>query len=723
MLINLIRKELQLQKINIYAALATGLLWPLDYGVVRHLGQPPISLFPTVQFFLVISTILMFGIPFCWLLILPIMIGASTIAPERESGVWEWALSLPVSRARQWGVKALVAIALLIPVSLLIKPMMDHALIVEYSSADHLPLGEPNQRMQGNAIPPEAWKGLWTGIYPFLFAAIAGYVSSLTRDSFKALLLTVPLIALTFWGEGIIDPMFMLFPLPIGYPSLFIRPWVHYAHLAALAMASLLLAYFNFRFEPVRWKRLILQLTLWIFAVNFFAWFALVGEYYEPELCPRLIPPLGPGSPLTLLLAPPHGGVNGLYRLPKKGELIADVQIGDLRRNQQGLLPPVNERGGSIVEIGVESGRIHQRFNVHGHVSYLDPKGRYYCAQTQRIGDPSYLIAPQLFAWNLGSLTGSYISKLLGIADGSFPVSGSDLTHALVNTGMNSWIFIPVSVESGLYVYSETLPPPKMGPQTGLWNYRESLVRLNPITRKDEIVQQQPQSSSDWFGFYCGTPDGRWYASQLRTMDSIAISQLDDSTSYTLSANGGLLQLAGDVVAEPIQYSVWDLSKPTIIPPLSNLRTKARTMSQSLDGRYLLFYRRFPLDRLNPDRSDFNSVQLDVLDLRAGSEHVLDKVFVPIQNLIPLPPESPKSEFYYPPNSSWSEDHTLAVLLDYRIYFYRPTDDGSGFLSLGMADASRARPEGLEFWNNDLLILWNYNSVWKLDWKKALAKN
>ena len=82
----------------------------------------------------------------------------------------------------------------------------------------------------------------------------------------------------------------------------------------------------------------------------------------------------------------------------------------------------------------------------------------------------------------------------------------------------------------------------------------------------------------------------------------------------------------------------------------------------------------------------------------------------------------------------WSDDNKLAVLYEENLYLFSSSSLGDVYESIfGWQPINPVGPyypldvgitsaEKINFWTNDLLLLWGRDSIWKLDLKKALAQ-
>ncbi|MEN9572686.1 MAG: hypothetical protein RL514_541 [Verrucomicrobiota bacterium] len=110
---NLLRKELRLQHPAFLVAAFLVVLW-LTFIVVWKV-HPPVG----AEMLIVPSILLVLGIP--------VTVGIVSTAEERNLGVHEWHLTLPVSARRQWCVKVIVALGVNAVLGLLLPGLLAHA--------------------------------------------------------------------------------------------------------------------------------------------------------------------------------------------------------------------------------------------------------------------------------------------------------------------------------------------------------------------------------------------------------------------------------------------------------------------------------------------------------------------------------------------------------------------------------------------------------------------
>lgn len=155
-----------------------------------------------------ILNILFDGFSFLWL-IMPLMIGCSSVAEERRLGTLEPQLCLPVSRARQFLVK-LAAVVLFAVLLGAIPIFLTHFIAIGFG-------------LKGNGIlsPPDARSFFVVATVSVIISQIAFYASTLCKQFLQALAATIGCgVAWFFLGNWLLKPAtvggFPLWEGPIG---------------------------------------------------------------------------------------------------------------------------------------------------------------------------------------------------------------------------------------------------------------------------------------------------------------------------------------------------------------------------------------------------------------------------------------------------------------------------------------------------------------------------
>lgn len=266
MLVQLLRKELRLQIGQVSFALALIALWGLSYGV-SITSSDRSELFQIMHYFVVFPGLLFF---------VPMLMGADSVANERNSGVLERQLSLPVPRSVQWLMKAGATAVLAMAICGGLAALIDWGM-AWYLSANQIRLLKM----------ADSWR--WSGVTILLFTALGLYASSAARDTltaFTSALLIVSLsLLLIFVVPYVAKPL--LIALTGHYPiwinanysllnsnlsrHLFVSavdPQINrllfYFRIDLLSFTLVGLGYTNFRLQGFRFWRIALHAIVWI---------------------------------------------------------------------------------------------------------------------------------------------------------------------------------------------------------------------------------------------------------------------------------------------------------------------------------------------------------------------------------------------------------------------------------------------------------------------------
>jgi hypothetical protein len=173
------------------------------------------------------------------------------VAEERKLEVWDWQLSLPLSRTWQWLIKLACGTVITLVLAWIILPLLNG--LLKWVLAGRV---DPYSPLPTYSI---------LNILALLMMVSGAYASSLLSDSYKAFfggwlifVLAVACAQTTFRNCVLLQPWQarQLGLAPIGVTM---RNQVPILIVASSAMLAWL-AWFNFRYEGFRWRRLILQL-------------------------------------------------------------------------------------------------------------------------------------------------------------------------------------------------------------------------------------------------------------------------------------------------------------------------------------------------------------------------------------------------------------------------------------------------------------------------------
>lgn len=238
MLKQLLLKELRLQRSCLFFVLAVVVMW----GVLLLLPQKgDMASVDRLLEYIVVGVSL--------LLIAPLFVGATLVAEERQMGTWDWQLSLPAPRLLQWVIKIAVGSAIVLLLAFVLQPFLDSVLASLLSGEGGLGQELPSDLRHDN--PTYLW-------LPLLEMAAAAFISSVSRDSYKAFFGGGVVAALVVLCTRLADPADLLFGLRFLY-------W-DYRFVCVLGFCAILLSmgWRNFRFETPGWGRFVVQ-TLGVF--------------------------------------------------------------------------------------------------------------------------------------------------------------------------------------------------------------------------------------------------------------------------------------------------------------------------------------------------------------------------------------------------------------------------------------------------------------------------
>ncbi len=659
----LIYKELQLQRTNLLLAAGGLCFWILLYVLT---SAARIVLIPNLMTLgeLVQALHYFVLVPIAWG-ILPIMIGATTLAHERTLEVLDWSLAFPVSRPRQWFIKAGVASLLSFCLASLL-PWLLESLLMRKLAAMHEGWIFSDDRADPR---PFTLRGLWPGFYPLVLTAAGAYSSTFARDPFRVLLWSPLLLALTFFGQSLTDPQLMLLPVALAYPARYFRPWVHYVQLAALSIFLFALARHNLRFERPRLRVLSRQMLIWVILVAGSAWATLYAEFWIPSLEPwsglskqrRRDDRLQSLKPFPLI-SPNQDSIGPIRRVPESDRISLTIAgPREAYRHGEGdydyrFLQDQN------LEIEVRTGLQKQR-------PYYSPSA---------FGSNVRLLDPFPVAFNMRLLPGRNRR--------TYANPGRDAERAvaarqhLVQSIAGGRTFTLDRVRGDLYlmnVHNENATSDE---------YLLLLADGSPV----EILDVE-KNVADFGARLCFSPDGKWYATHLASLKHVKIRSLDSPTTWTLQAGQGDLRLASD--AWPGSY--FRGSDET------RLGTRPAILHVSPNGRYLAFIRVFSSGE---ESCIAKEVDLALLDLETGAERVLHR------QLISGPVDPRYFRDYYCPRLAWSDHGRLAHLSGAELFVYELSQGAAPEYWL-MDKQWVPHARDLAFWSNEELLIWGDDSL------------
>ena len=751
MISSLVKKEIRLQRGNILFALVVFLVWALDFLLVLTGNRPLSSRFITTGTLAQIVHYT-FVLP-CLLVIFPILVGATTVAQERKMGLLDWQISLPPSRSLQWIVKTGVALFLALFLGGALFWILDRVIVWNLGIHDMSWMwGEKN------IVPvPLRFKGLWPGIFPILFFSMGMYLSSISREPYRALMASFGFLGLSFFAQRLIDPAGMLVPLGKTFPVNFIHHYIYYFQIASLSLFLLGMGFINFRTHRSKKIQIILQILIWVFAINITGYFTLRTEFRaERTLDER--PVRTPG--LSKLLGSRDLRFSSpVYRIPGSPRIVTTITTDrdKLRFSEDA------EFGwcGHIIEINVETEKRRGIFSLFGQIEEMDPKGRYYSVEqalekhTYHVRKSGIVISANMDR-KLQKILGASPEPLVSLEPSIYYKGGGPVRKMILKTPDGDIVYpdfntYPWEKYGDIETYSKCLE--KEG------KFITLLVRRTKYPDTFELIDKKKGFFGP--GAFPLSTDGKWYArnrwdypkewnewiSRQESSSSreigIQIINTDRTTSYTIQPDEKFIVLCSDW-----DYYIWGILQ------ISNERARMINLSLSPDGRYLFFIR-FPSNSIElygepfPDGFPME-MEFWLLDLKSGKEILLEKAppsllsykkreafLEELKGLKKFNPFKKEAKKYITGSRSreismlptaWSKDNKFAILYDEILYVYRYLPQENRFLRLGSVNIIDTLYDRLfrveyrfngmiAFWSNDTLLIMSlsYGSLWKLD--------
>lgn len=622
----LLKKELQIQKSSLYFVAAIGLVWAIMLGLATQGDQVLIPRQLTMG--QLVSLLQTFFVAPCLLVIVPLLVGATMVAEERKLGVWDWQLSLPAARWLQWLVK--LALGVVITLGVFITQLLLEAMMVMVLDA------------RGGPYPLTFhYLGLNHSyvLLPLLLMASAGFASSLASDPYRAFFGGVIVIGFILVCTYFSDPAGLMFlPWPENEKVSWIwNSWK--SNIAWVVIVSAIVAWcawFNIRYEGLKWRRLGMEMTgiallvssttlliihlgyspRWVLSQGTEdlksyiqkqrAWLGLEAqdevEWHKIE--PLLAIDLRPGllssrKKMTDLLAQRTLFAN-LYRFGQSERLLIEAKSIPLRENTDVPLVYWNQ----IIDFDMATNRYRAIPQVIGRVGALLPEQDAFTIESSRHN--TYVVTD----WPAPIRVGGILWEVWKYGN-QVEVSGSRQVSALISTSevivdgvaIESTSSRPVHIREGLYqIYLEA----PSGKETWL------------IQQEDgdnwQLADRQPG-----FTLYRASSDGQWFTPDFSKEKEIRIYSLDKATSWTIESPSGNLFLTGDVIR-------WTDDVPMGASALGS--SPAQIMPVSASGRFLAFMRtkNIELEDWEGKLRDTGypmEIEIGVLDLERGDESVL----------------------------------------------------------------------------------------------------
>ncbi len=701
----ILRKELHLQSTNIGMGCTLVafefLLMIMAFDSSRVMGAIRLQMGDLVQY-------LQFGvITPMFLVLLPILMGAVMMGRERQWGVLDWNLSLPISQHRLWWIKALVALGLTLGFG------------IAYTALDGLLMrileshgGGSIFRDDGKFFGALKINDLYPATLMPLVLGLGAVAGTMFRSGYVLLIGITPLAALLFLPERIVDPMWMLVPKVLFYPKYYLRHEIHYARFALAALALLLWAGVYFRFELPRWREVLAVYAVWIVAINALAFAALKWEFHESEWV-RPFESKTPG--VEALIGSTDKYIGSIYRIPDSEKLMVNLATRDqLDRTAKGL--SFYQSGGEIapmtlVEVNVPTGDVFQHENLWGQVAWIDPKGVYFS-----VGDPwsfnAHAFLGRSWAWPAYP---RWIGKFMGLFLETAPPKRAQYVppEALLSRS---------AISRQTYDYFRSVPYvwKDAGYNGATKEYDISLITGSQDHMTARLIERDVMTYTGDVRDYCVSRDVKWYSRWPERYREISIYNTDHTTTYTLTAEDGEVRVAPQRWG--IVPSSTDVDEAFLLGPLH------RVLSVSPDGNWLAFTKATQAKQIDVHGNGskvytYTRVECGVLDLRDGTEKILSTTGDDIRDLA-----WDTSHLM----TAWSDKGELACLMGRQLTLAQmnSTPDGSPMIrNFELPDPPTPRHlfhgfiqspfRRIAFWDDDTLLLWGEERLWRFDINEA----
>ena len=730
LLAQLLKKEFRLQQSSVYIAFGIYMLEILLFIFSFQAQQVLIPKMLTVGE--LIQMIHYFVILPGLLVLFPLMLGASTIANERSLDVFDWQLSLPLERWKQLAMKAIVALGFALVLGSSAAWFLDHILAWLLARRDVEFLFGTEREL----IMPFRLGGIWIGFYVMLFTAIGAYTSSLTRDPFRALMVSAFLIVLTLLAHPFLDPQLLLAP---WWPE---PQWPLVLHASVLMIFLFALALPNYQLIGFRLRRVLLQMFIWIVFINLAGCTAVNIKWRIDSVCSKENIAI-PG--IQKLLGNRENSVEAeghVFRILNSDRFLTNVTKRTNKSHAafKSFDPTEKFQYDRVVEGNVQSGTIKQAPNVVGSVGSLGHNRSFAWVEGFGDFDAGYLVGTHLglsdFFFVIPETIAAHQALHSSSQDGRYnSLTASSLLHskkeivivqgdetiAHLEKGWGGYVNA-LHQEKGMYVVSVSNRKPY--PER---RWKSYFVRHIPNSNRFELIKKLPHEG---YPSIRVSSDGEWYydRGELPTR----ILKTDHSKEYILGKSDEFV-----VLSRP------DGRISEFISP--EIRSKRRIITLSPDNRYLGFSRfrhTFPtehgrfdiclLDLTNGDivlLEQFNPSKWDLRWIKENSS--LEQARIYEKNWMG----------WEKPSFAWSDKNRLAVLYHDRLDLYeRSEDEGRiefkplvrnldiGFLYnqdtfIPRILRYRGGLSRVSFWSNEMLLIWGYEEFWRLDVAEHLAQS
>jgi len=648
MLRQLFQKEIRLQKSNLYFVLAIILAWGILLALATR-AEVKLGGRPDVTMGLVVCLLQVGFVGFCLLVVAPLLVGAAMVAEERKLGVWEWQLSLPCPRRTQWAVKLAVGSAITLALTLVVQPLLDFLLSRVLGSYAHGIL-LPSALLRGNEI---------YRTIPLLLMMSAAFVSSMSRDPYKAFFLGIVFFGFVAVCFSILDPAHLLITswnlgerLGMGGGLNTARflvnkqvPWMLGLGLCAGLGA---LAWFNFRLEGFRWRRFVGQLASVFLLAVAATWIGLHLEFGIGGLVSqktRDVEPLilrnrsqAPGAGKTVDWAgiapvlvrraelPPRASKllalreercwegacpSRVIRIPRTGRILAEIYSFPVWEGQLYRPKPLPQ----VVELGIDKRCLRPILSLSGHVMQVFPEDSVYV-----IGPPLYYVTRWPIPLELGGLLSRKFVSGRPFKDPFWELQEMGQPLKVDGKPIRVGGVNPVNSEKG---YWDIVVLNKTG---------QSKEEQNASSGKDYSMWLiKKGANNDWslvnkqegFVHHAVSSDGKWYARQRHTfsafptatVSSLGVYSCDHTTSWTIVGSGG------DVILCNAGWQEYNERQDMGV-------NKAGILRVSPSGRFLPFLRTKITIKLEVDGKELDThypevVEFALLNLQTGQESAL----------------------------------------------------------------------------------------------------
>jgi hypothetical protein len=746
----LVKKEIRLQRSNIYFALAVFLVWCTAF-LIALLGDRPLGsrILTTGK---LVQIIYYFFILPCLIVIVPMLIGSTCIAQERKLGTLEWQSTLPVSRRKRWIVKTGTSLILIIFFGGILSWICDRILVWNFQIHNFsLIWSETN-----NPPVPLRLKGLLPEMFSLLFFSMGIYISSLSRDPYRALMAGFGFLGLSFFVQRLIDPAGMLNPLSKEFPDYYIHLSALYSMIFGLSFVLLGMSFINYKPQKMGINSLCLQFIFWILMVNMAGYFALRVEFgitHYRRTNDHNIPGL------TKLFGAPEIFFNhSFYALPNTKKMIGAVLTKQDQKRLSREEGYQKWEGGNIMEINVETGKIKQKINLYGNISGFHNKGSYYITEQPyhiaKYGKRKFmitrsgLILPVGFLNKFHSVPLSHSENLIPCPESNpwFPITIMSQKENPFDFNSRSF---PIGRNIGKDLFISHIWDVKREENVTLLLKKQSGDVCYPIFIKEGIFVPWISTDEKWFSETSYAFPENWYSGEkpVRHKESIEIYNVDSQTTYAIQSDKKLLILANKG------------SRNHYYLRIKSLYNENNQLSVSPDGNYLAFVRIIP-DTMIVQGKTYpmafpKQTEIRLLELKSGKEILVD--IIPPGHLSSNEKkryrvlaerflsgnsheeyedydELTKLEeiFISMPVTAWSDDLKLAMLYEGVLHVYQKNSTSGKFEKLLilniLGDLCEGKPRpydhhniSMAFWSNDLLLFMVNinNSIWKLDLREC----